>query len=363
MTVEFGTLNSGDLYVKGRNLLKGYTTTLPNLNSNNGDRYPITDNVLTTFNGFPCKRVSRANPTLTPSVMSVYNTIYGTDFACHKFKGETITVSCYVRASANTACSMYTTFENGTNRKDISGGSFRIGSAWTQISQTLTLDFDMSDNGIARIAPLQMTIPESQRDGSFWIEYSRIKVEFGDKATSYSFAPEDFEFEEKNYVTTATGYQFIAPVDGVRGQENLASNTVTLTLDKAVSKDQLICTFRAKEMMLPSEGHYYCGFEGKVEGSGVEVRIQTDICDCDNHTFDSQGGQFKSGSLHYASQYLGAQYYGFWDIAVTAKTALPAGTVIKIEKMYVVKGNLPAQWISPTELVKSNGGGVLIWLY
>lgn len=64
MTVEFGTLNSGDLYVKGRNLLKGYTTTLPNLNSNNGDRYPITDNVLTTFNGFPCKEFQEQIPLL-----------------------------------------------------------------------------------------------------------------------------------------------------------------------------------------------------------------------------------------------------------------------------------------------------------
>ena len=38
-----------------------------------------------------------------------------------------------------------------------------------------------------------MTIPESQRDGSFWLEYSRLKIEFGSEPTPYSPAPEDEE--------------------------------------------------------------------------------------------------------------------------------------------------------------------------
>ena len=30
-------------------------------------------------------------------------------------------------------------------------------------------------------------------DGSFWVEYSRIKLEFGTEATLFSYAPEDEE--------------------------------------------------------------------------------------------------------------------------------------------------------------------------
>lgn len=69
---EFITLADGSLAVKGRNLLKGFTVHVPALMSNNTAVYPVTgDN--TDPDGYPAYRVRRTNPTLNPSVMSLYN--------------------------------------------------------------------------------------------------------------------------------------------------------------------------------------------------------------------------------------------------------------------------------------------------
>lgn len=189
---EFITLADGSLAVKGRNLLKGFTVHVPALWSNNTAGYPVT-NDNTESDGYPAYRVRRTNPTLNPSVMSLYNGIYGDHLTRYNLKGETITASCYVRASMPTTTTMMAMAQEGSQSVNAIGGSFAIGTEWVQISRTLTLDFDLTDKSVIRVSPMQMTIPESQRDGSFWVEYSRIKLEFGTEATPFSYAPEDEE--------------------------------------------------------------------------------------------------------------------------------------------------------------------------
>lgn len=188
---EYIILADGSLAVKGRNLLKGFTKTIPDLWSNNSAHWPIAGNISSTVDGYVCKRVSRTEPEKNPSVISLYNTIPGSQLTIQKLKGETITVSCYVRASSETTCTLMATLLDGSNNINNSGGSFAIGPEWTQIHMTISMGFNMSNQGMVRISPFVVTIPESQRDGSFWVEYSRIKLEFGTEATPFSYAPED----------------------------------------------------------------------------------------------------------------------------------------------------------------------------
>lgn len=182
-----------NLEIGGRNLLlNSNNSNTWTMRSNNASTMPISVTDMTeghrTF-----QRVRRINTSLSPTSFSLYNAI-----SCSKItrqlKGRTFTMSYMVRCSRPASFKIWAYFVVNRSNTSMTGykqaSYMTIGTEWTKISVTGSIDCEFSDNDLLRFYPEETTITNGELD-SFYIDICEYKIEFGNKATDWTPAPED----------------------------------------------------------------------------------------------------------------------------------------------------------------------------
>ena len=173
-----------DLQIGGRNLLLNSRTPLL-ISSNNSVEYPILTELITEGTR-QFRRIKRTNITSNPNTMSLYNAI-AWSMLTDEIRGKAVTMSFAARASHE---AKFTIFAGGYNPAvNLSGnpGQIDIGTEWKRFTMTTTIPTDV-DSGI-RFCPLQSNTIDDL--STFYLDVCEWQIEFGNKATDWSPAPED----------------------------------------------------------------------------------------------------------------------------------------------------------------------------
>lgn len=208
--------------VGGRNLLKG-TGTPQELRSNSNVAWPITTEILDDA-GTPFIRARRSEFENRPDALSTYTQI-SPDRLIENIKGKTVTCSFYARSSVDTTGTMQATFVfSDDSYLDIPKTEIKLTPEWNQFSRTVELPDNGLDIKFIRINPYQTNIPEGYQDGSFYLDYRNVKLEFGNKCTDWTPCPNDTLDDISNLDTTLN--ETISKVESIKiGGRNLLKNS------------------------------------------------------------------------------------------------------------------------------------------
>ena len=214
-----------NLQIGGRNLLKNSRHIL--LGSNNKNLYPIAMELITE-DGREFYRYTRTMPESKPTTMSVYSNI-PTSQLTERLTGKEVTFSFLIRCSHETETSIMGLLIDRTDNEEENFGNgiieTPVGTTWNRVSVTKVIDLDYAynSNNILRFNPLTLNIPEGEID-NFYMDVCEWKIEFGNKATDWTPAPEDTEGE---ITTLSTKYTLLEQdVDSIT--TTVASHTAQL---------------------------------------------------------------------------------------------------------------------------------------
>lgn len=189
----------GKVEIGGRNLLlQSSLADRTVISSNDGARYPI---VKTTMNEGTRNfvRIKRSNPTLNPTVLSLFNTISLTLLSEDIRNSGKITVSFLARTQVRSSWSFMAYYfnpqTNAPNKTDL-----EIGTQWKRFS--ITFDSIPSEASALRVVPQQVIWNDSIDMKNFYIDICEYKIERGTNSSDWSLAPEDLNksITQRNYL-------------------------------------------------------------------------------------------------------------------------------------------------------------------
>lgn len=197
------TVKINDIDIGGRNLLRN--SKLVRMYSNNSNVYPV-DCSEVTENGVTFYRVRRTDIENYPSVtMSIYSTINKETFAYGEMTGKQVTLSFKARTSHPiTGAFMDFTF-GGDAVVDFGKAAEQFTTEWKTFSVTIDSFPDMTNRTGIRWNPYTFQLTEETL-GEFYIDIRDYKIEFGNKPTDWTPAPEDVNDGISNASKTATNY-------------------------------------------------------------------------------------------------------------------------------------------------------------
>jgi phage minor structural protein len=180
--------NLENMEIGGRNLLS--ESRILEIYTNNGSEYPIVKEEITGGN-YRFVRVSRHKPELNPTTLSIYTTIPQSQFVYAGMVGKKVTVSFKMRASHETRASLFVGISNPALTIADRENYFPVSTEWEIYSYTIDSFPEIEGDGVLRVSPYRVIIPNSVTQGEFYIDLREWKIEFGDKATDWMLATED----------------------------------------------------------------------------------------------------------------------------------------------------------------------------
>ncbi len=181
---RISTSSLANLEIGGTNLLKN-SRTIP-IYSNNNATYPASVTAMEE-NGRKFSRVRRTNPTLQPTVFSIYSTIAIGDINKSIFENDFTVVSFKARASQDVTMSMMQATYGGSPIVSGNLGHINITKEWKTFYSVFA-KIPKTANGL-RVNPLN-TIT-SVNMSTFYLDVCEWKIEKGNKPTAWSPAPDD----------------------------------------------------------------------------------------------------------------------------------------------------------------------------
>lgn len=189
----------GKVEIGGRNLLlQSSLADRTVISSNDSSKYPI---VKTTMNEGTRNfvRIKRSNPTLNPTIISLFNTISLTMLSEDIRNSGKITVSFLARTQVRSSWSFMAYYfnpqTNAPHKKDL-----EIGTQWKRFS--ITFDSIPSEASALRVVPQQVIWNDSIDMKNFYIDICEYKIERGTNSSDWSLAPEDLNksITQRNYL-------------------------------------------------------------------------------------------------------------------------------------------------------------------
>lgn len=217
-----------NISVGGRNLLlDSGQADRTGFQSNNATLYPITKTNMTEGSR-NFVRIKRDNPTLNPTVMTLYSSIAWSALSQGIKNVGQVVVSFKARTQvASTWSPMAVTYPptiNNPNAKNL-----EIGTEW----KTFSIVYDSiaeAANGL-RFNPNQVVKTADIDLANFYLDVCEYKVEIGNRATDWSPAPEDL-------ATVAKVTQIEATVNGLTTRVSATETVANNALTKATSVEQ-----------------------------------------------------------------------------------------------------------------------------
>lgn len=176
-----------NLEIGGRNLL--YGNGLIEIHSNNTDLYPITCE-LTEENGISFYRVKRTDSSLSPTTLSIFNSILKETFNYGEMVGQQVTLSLKARASRDIQATFMSYAYSGDNQTQFNKANETITTEWKTYYVTVDSFPEIEDGGGVRWLPYMFTLKEEEFN-SFFLDLRDWKFEKGNKATDWTPATEE----------------------------------------------------------------------------------------------------------------------------------------------------------------------------
>lgn len=223
-----------NIQVGGRNLLLNSRYIV--LNSNNSSTYPISKEQMSegsrTF-----YRYKRTSTTLSPTLMSLYGTIF-IDNITESLVGEETTFSFLMRCSHDDIA--FTIMEyiqvDGTNYNFVNSNESKkvVGKKWERffVTTTITQDYETASNKLIRFNPYKLAIPSGEID-NFYVDVCEWKIEKGNMATDWSPAPEDIEddiISNGNALTQSITESYTSAINEMKDQIELNVSKIIQTI-------------------------------------------------------------------------------------------------------------------------------------
>lgn len=239
LTATSGTLTSlitgvqtnlDNLEIGGRNLLRG--SEVVGVLSNNGSLYPVTQETLTE-GGIQFRRIM-PHPTLGNGIISLYENIRASDISNRNWKGKNITFSIRFRSGRkdfNFTIGPWVV-TNGQNIRPTNVYIYPIGT-WQMVSYTFVdFPYDLSETDIVRFMPAM-----NVNMRGYYLDLRGYQIEFGNKATDWTPAPEDqatkTEFTELNQTVNSLSGRVGNSEGQLSALELRVSGIQTTVADKA----------------------------------------------------------------------------------------------------------------------------------
>lgn len=214
IVVEGGTENLAPVG-EGRNLLKGGDEAVF-VNSNNGSTYPISKSWETDSSG-SYWRIRRTEPTLNPSLISLYTTLSASNLDPAVYEADNVIVSFKARSNYARTWNVMQGTAGATPTVYGNLGDIVIGEEWKTF---YTVFPKISKGALLRVNPQQASSINGVTD-TFYLDLKDWHVTTGTKQYPYSKSPEDLTTPN---LVSANKFNLISQMGKVRSISNREEN-------------------------------------------------------------------------------------------------------------------------------------------